>query len=589
MNNYPRIFRELGLSCIACILYAALLCADVLAAPSPQITIDGGPAILRDNVRHYLSIADEDCSAPLWRLKSLLNDAQTETEKAAQAVGFYHLTFTSKLTQENQCWQLFMQLTPNQEVKVQKLNLVINGEGVDDKIFKLLYENPEIKLGDRLNHGFYENLKNRITILAASHGYFDGRFETSSITVNTEENTADIELIYDTGIRYRIGEIRFNQNIFADDFVRRYLNFKSGDYYDTDKLLELKTLYNATNYFNIATASPDLQHLQDHKVDVDIALEERKRRAYSVGLGAGTDTGPRILLGFEDRYVNDYGHSIKADFSYSNVKETGLIAYNVPMEKPSYEFLKFYVGYDKEDLDTLYSYKKTLGGSYSYYLDSHWLHTYAINIENEFSQVADDPDIYTHLVIPSVTLSRTETDGSPYPLKGWSFISRLSGSPKTLGSDLSLIQFYSRAKYIHAFSVGRLLLRSELGATQGDDIDKIPASIRFFAGGDNSVRGYDYKSLGPTETAADGTKKVVGGNSLWVNSIEYDYLFRPNWAVAAFYDIGNAADNFHVPMQRGTGLGIRWISPIGPVRVDVARALDFPNGWQLHISMGPDL
>ena len=127
-------------------------------------------------------------------------------------------------------------------------------------------------------------------------------------------------------------------------------------------------------------------------------------------------------------------------------------------------------------------------------------------------------------------------------------------------------------------------MRSELGATQVNDFEELPTSLRYFAGGDNSVRGYDYKSLGPMK---DG--KVVGGNNLWVNSIEYDYLVRPTWAVAAFYDIGNAADDFHLTLARGTGLGIRWISPIGPVRVDIARALDFPNGWHLHVSMGPDL
>jgi translocation and assembly module TamA len=326
-------------------------------------------------------------------------------------------------------------------------------------------------------------------------------------------------------------------------------------------------------------------------VDIDVELEERKRFAYSVGAGVSTDTGPRVLLGFENRYVNSAGHSLKADVSKSNIKSNTQIAYTIPMSQPTYEFVKVYTGIDKEETDTLFSNKKTLGVSYTYYQKSHWLHTYALNIENEDSRVGDDVEKFTHLLIPSVTFSRTQTDGNPYPLMGWSLMAKLSGSPKTLGSDVSYEQFNVRGKYIHAFSYGRLLLRSELGLTDVNDASDLPASVLFFAGGGGSVRGYDYESLGPVKPCLlDKAKKcVVGGNNLLVNSVEYDYQFRPNWAVAAFFDAGNAVNDFNLDLKRGAGLGLRWISPIGPVRLDVARGLDDPKGWNFHISMGPDL
>lgn len=583
---------------IASILLTPILGAVAVAAASPQITVNGGPNVLRDNVRQYLSIADEPCDAPEWRLKALLNDAETEIQNAAQALGFYQLKFTSALTQQNNCWQLLLELTPGPAVNVAQVHLVINGEGFGDGVFRDLQSHPGIVVGERLNHGAYENLKNHISTLATSRGYFDGRFETSVIRVDVEKNAADIELVYDTGPRYRIGEIRIKQEIFREKFVRRYLNFKSGDYYDTDKMLELKSIYNATNYFNVATATPDLQNLHDKTVDVDVVLEERKRYSYAGGVGVATDTGPRIRLGFEDRYFNDRGHSINADLSYSAIKTTAQVGYTIPMHRPSYEFLKIYTGYEKEDTDTLYSSKHTYGTSYSYYRESHWLQTYAINVENENSSVGTEPIQFSHLLIPSYTLTRTETDGNPYPLRGWSFIGRISGSPTTLGSDVSYLQGYTRAKYIYSLeSYGRLLFRTEVGLTKiAGDINDLPGSVRFFAGGDNSVRGYEYKSLGPTEPVIDEKNptappkdKVIGGNNLLVSSIEYDYRFKGNWAAAAFYDLGNAANDTHWQLKRGVGLGIRYISPIGPVRVDVARALDEPKGWALHISMGPDL
>jgi translocation and assembly module TamA len=583
-------------------LYLLLFCLPVVAALSPEIRIDGGPKELRENIRQYLTIADEACSAPLWRLKSLLVEADDEIENGARALGYYQLTFTTELAQANDCWQLRIQLTPGEQVKIAELNVNIRGDGTEDESFKVLFDQPDIHVGESLHHGHYENFKNRISTLATSHGYFDGRFDVARIIVNAAQNTANVELIYNTGSRYRIGEIRMTHKILGEDFLQKFLNIHTGDFYDTDKLLELKSYYNASNYFSVATASPDLQHLHDRTVDIDVQLEERKRFAYSVGAGLSTDTGPRILLGFENRYVNDAGHSFKADISTSNIKTTTQLAYTIPMSNPSYEFLKIYTGYEKEETDTTYSSKDTLGISYTNYQRDHWLHTYATNIENEDSRLAGK-EKFTHLLIPSVTFSRTQTDGNPYPLAGWSLLAKLSGSPKTLGSSVSYEQLYLRGKYVQSLGSGRLLLRSELGVTDVNDRDELPTSVRYFAGGGNSVRGYDYKSLGPTAPVKDektGLDKVdektglpiqavVGGRNLWVNSIEYDYRVRPTWAVAAFYDMGNASDNFKFDFKRGAGLGVRWISPIGPVRIDVARGLDDPKAWNLHISMGPDL
>ncbi|RYZ94451.1 MAG: outer membrane protein assembly factor, partial [Moraxellaceae bacterium] len=256
----------------------------------------------------------------------------------------------------------------------------------------------------------------------------------------------------------------------------------------------------------------------------------------------------------------------------------------------------------KEETNNTYSNKDTFGVSYTNYQRDHWLHTYAVNVENEDSRLAG-VDNFTHLLIPSVTFSRTQTDLSPYPLEGWSLLARASGSPKTLGSSVSYEQLYLRGKYIFPFGGGRFLLRSEFGVTEVNDRDDLPASVRFFAGGGNSVRGYDYKSIGPMEDyrdketgekiidekTGDYKKEVVGGRNLLVNSVEYDYRVRPTWAVAAFFDIGDASDQFKFAFKRGAGLGVRWISPIGPVRIDVARGLDDPKAWNLHISMGPDL
>lgn len=593
------------------LLALALLSAGRVFAVEPEIKIEGGTKSLRENILQHLSLADESCKAPLWRINSLLADAETEVAAAAQALGYYQLEYDTKLLNNKNCWGLHIILTPGDPVLVKEVRIEIQGEGSDDAIFHSLYEKPGIRIGNKLNHGRYETLKARFGTLAATHGYFDGEFKLSRISVNVAEKSAIIELVYDTGARYKISRIHLTHDILDEDFLQRYYNIQPGDYYDTDQLLELKNVYTASNYFSVTNVSPDLEALKDNQVPINIDLDARKRHAYSIGAGVEADE-PRIKLGFEDRYLNRRGHSFSADFSASEIKKEAIANYKIPFRRPAYEFLNIYTGYLKEEVETFVSTKNTYGANYTYFQDNKWLQTYALEYTYEESQVGSELPRAIDLIIPSVSFSRTKTDGNAYPLRGWSFLGKLSGSPESLGSDRSFLQFYSRTKYVWGLPVGRVLLRTELGMTDIEDVNLLPASVRYFAGGDASVRGYDYKSIGPVEKSERAgneeivgpieedkyvsKEEVIGGNNLLVASVEYDYRFEDsNWVAAAFFDMGNAIDDGDFEFKRGVGVGVRWVSPIGPIRIDVAKALDpikqddETDGWRLHISMGPDL
>ncbi len=582
--------------CSLIVLLPALLVAGPVLAAEPDIEITGGTKSLRENIRQHLSLADESCKAPLWRINSLLADAETEISAAAQALGYYQLEYETKLLNNKNCWGLQIALTPGEPGLVKELRIEILGEGRDDSVFHSLYDKPGIKVGNKLNHGRYETLKSRFGTLAASHGYFDGEFKLSRIMVSVAEKTAVIELVYDTGARYKISQINLQHEILDENFLQRYYNIQPGDYYDTDQLLELKSDYSASNYFSVANVAPDLEMLKDNQVPINIQLEARKRHAYSIGAGVEADE-PRVKLGFEDRYLNRRGHSLSADFSASDIKKEAVANYKIPFRRPAHEFLNIYTGYLKEEVETFVSTKNTYGANYTYFQDNKWLQTYALEYTYEESQVGDELPNTIDLLIPSVSFSRTKSDGNAYPLRGWNFLGKLSGSPESLGSDRSFVQFYSRAKYVWGLPVGRVLMRTDLGVTDIEDVALLPASVRYFAGGDASVRGYDYKSIGPVkESERTGKEEVIGGNNLLVASMEYDYRFEDsNWVVAAFYDMGNAIDDGDFEFKRGVGVGVRWVSPIGPIRIDVAKALDpikqddETDGWRLHISMGPDL
>jgi translocation and assembly module TamA len=161
----------------------------------------------------------------------------------------------------------------------------------------------------------------------------------------------------------------------------------------------------------------------------------------------------------------------------------------------------------------------------------------------------------------------------------------VAAAAESLLSDTDLVQLDLRGKRVDTLSERwRLLTRAEAGVTLIDSVDDLPASLRFYAGGDNSVRGYDYQSLGPLGDDGD----VIGGRYLVAASAEVDYLIKDKWRLAAFVDTGNAFDDTDTELKTGAGIGARWQSPVGPVRLDFAVPLD-EDGWQIHFTLGPDL
>ena len=560
-------------------------------AASPRLVIEGGGDRLQENIRSFIALTDEPCNTPLWRLRARLRGLDKRVEKAGQALGYYRMSWERQLERDEDCWTLRLNLTPGEPVRLDQVNLSLAGEGAEDSAFQKLLKTFDLREGDPLNHGVYESAKAQFAPLASARGYFEGRFDQARIQVAQDRKTARLDLVYNTGPRYRFGEIHVNAEALDPEFIRRYLPFETGDLYDMDLLLEFKNRLSSSDYFSRATVRPLLQALDQQRVPVSVETQARKRHSYSLGVGFATDTGPRLLLGYENRYLNRRGHRFEANAQFAELGTQLEAAYKLPMHFPAHESLRLSTGYQTENTDDTRSDLITLGSDYARSRPgSDWLQNYSLSYRREEFSVAGQAGRSSNLVLPAVSWSRTESDGGNYPRSGWGIFGRVSGTSSALGSDINFAQVYGRGKWIQSLGPVRALLRLEAGASQVGGFSRLPVSQRFFAGGDSSVRGYDFKALGPTTLDPEtGEQRVVGGNHLLVQSVELDARIKGNWALAAFYDQGNAFDNNEFDLKRGAGLGLRWISPIGPIRIDIARALDEPRGFRLHLSMGPDL
>ncbi len=561
-----------------------LLAGTAAGAASPGIEISGGGEEHRKNVRSHLSLDSESCELASWRESVIINSARTSARQAMRALGRYHAEFGLRIEHSDACWNLVLELKPGPPVRIRERDIRLRGEAAQDPAFQALLDDTPVREGAIARHDQYEQLKKGLTRLATRHGYFDSELTRARLEINTEDNTAAVRLTLDSGPRYRFGAVNARQDALRDQLMQRFIPFDEGDPFDNRKLLDLRQELNRSGYFSRVRiqARPEQAESSTRRVPVDIEAERRPRYEFLAGVGYATDTGPRMRLGLENRRVNRRGHSYQAEVEASEINTGAGFNYRIPLSDPNREYMNLYTSYMRDETDTSFSERYRLGVGRVSELASDWILTRSLEYLREFYTITDQRD-RADLIMPGVALQRTSVDDPTNPRLGWHLDGEVRGASSELGSTVSFGQFHGHARGVIPAGAGRLLGRVELGATAADELVELPVSVRFFAGGDNSVRGYGYEELGPTNDEGE----VVGGRHLLTGSIEYDYPIVGRWSLAVFMDAGNAFDTFEdYEVFRGVGTGVRWRSPIGPIRVDLARPLEEPGNFRLHISMG---
>jgi translocation and assembly module TamA len=283
--------------------------------------------------------------------------------------------------------------------------------------------------------------------------------------------------------------------------------------------------------------------------------------------------------------VNNRAHKAGADVLYSQVKRQGSISYRVPLKNPASDALVFTGSRIEEDTDTADTQKNVFILESIHKVDS-WLRTVSVSYERERFTVGRESGL-SRLTIPSLRYNYLPGEKPGAVPTRWQFDVQLKGAYKNLLSDTTFVQsvFTSGLRY-KFWDKYTLVLRSDLGTTWVEDFSFLPASLRFFTGGDQSIRGYKYKSIGPVDDAGD----VVGGEHLVVGSVELQRLVYKNWDVAAFFDAGDAFNDTHIRLKKGAGVGVGWNFSLASVRLYAANAISDPDRpWRAHLIVGAQL
>jgi translocation and assembly module TamA len=558
----------------------------VQAAPSVNVKLEGLDREQEKNVRAYLTIVQERRADDLTegRIRRYHARAPREIREALQPYGYYQPLIQSSLEHSEGGWVARYVIDPGPPVLVSAVDVQISGAGKDDAIILRTVQSLPLEVNDRLVHARYEKAKVRLREAAVDNGYRDARYLKSEVRVLQSSNQAVVVLHLDTGNKAYFGPVRFEGGNLSDDLLARYIPFKVGEVWSTKELLLLQRGLVDSGYFLSVNIVPQAAPDDSNQVPIVVMLTPHKLQRYSFGLGYSTNLGIQGSVDWLHRRINRHGHRLGAEVSVSPVRQDASTTYSIPLSRPRTDVLEFSGIFRNEDTVDVKSTVSELRASRNL-MRGEWREALSVGYKHEVDDLPDSNGV-SNLLIPKGTWTLVKADNRLHAKEGFRVDLETSASAQALLSDSTFLQGVVAGKLVHALGdEGRLILRAEAGATTTTDFESLPATVRFFTGGDNSVRGYEYKSLAPSNEEGD----LIGGKYLLVGSVEYDYNVYKKWYLAAFYDIGSAFNESPIDASSGAGIGIRWASPVGMVRVDVASALsEDGNPWRLHISFGPD-
>lgn len=549
-----------------------------------ELDIEGLDGPLLSNVEAYISgIPEEDYSVSLRfqsRLEESINDA-------LKALGYYQPTITFTVEGEKGDHTLLVTVSPGEPVYIYVSDILITGEAKDDVDFIRAVDNSGLNLGQVLNHGNYESLKSTLQNLALRKGYFDGDFSLNQLEVAPGRHQAMVRLHYDSGQRYSFGATTIEGSQIEEKRVRSIIPFKEGDPYLASKIGDLNQSLSNTEWFSSVYVEPDLDSVgKSRQLPMKVHLLPQVRNQIETSIGYSTDVGVRGKVRWKKPWLNQYGHSLDSAVSVSKPEQEATVSYKIPLEQvlKDYYIAKYGLkNVDNRDTDSLES---NLAFERHWVFDSGWHRTiYTRFLYEEFTQGIQDGSAW--LVLPGISFSQTRTRGGTMPMWGDKKAFTIEVTDQALTSDAKLLRLQAQGAIIRSIGENhRGVARAEVGAIYTDNFYKLPPSIRFFAGGDNSVRGYGYEEISPK----DSSGYLTGGQFMATTSLEYQYRVIGNWWLATFVDYGDAW--IETPdWKTGVGMGVRWASPVGPVRLDFAWGLDAKPGdeFKIHFTLGPEI
>jgi translocation and assembly module TamA len=590
-----------------------LLLASPVAFADIAIQVRGVRAPLRANVLAYLSFSRYRHSKGLSEdtIERLDNRVVREVREALSPFGYFEPKVISKLTRTGPGdWRVAIDIDPGPPVILKSVVVRVVGPGARSRLFTSITSRLPFHPGEQLDQAEYEAVKGNLLRTASTYGYLDATLIRHELRVNPARRSARIDLELDTGQRYRFGATTIEQHVIRDKLVRRFLRYREGDPFDLTQVLHTQFALDDTEYFSDLEVLPGTPDRARHTVPVAIHARASRPNVYSVAGGYATDTGARGILSWQDRRVNSLGHKMSVDLEAAQVTKYSLQShYVIPIGDPAVENLTLSGIVEQQQLADVNARTNSFGPSVTrvsgrwqtvWFLN--WVHTSG-TVQASATNAQGQPTSVTlgtgsaDMLVPGVDIAAVPKGYLGEPIFQHGFFAEVRGSRGELGSKSRFLQVHVQFERVFELAPKwHLLIRDELGVTIASRFDAMPPQMRFFAGGEGSVRGFAYNDLSPLQQycgISNGGRICqefkAGGKDIATGSVEVDRDLPHNLGLAVFYDYGNAFNHFGSPLERGAGIGLRYRLPVLTLGVDIAQPLSESGSPRLYINFSPKL
>ncbi|GAB6196848.1 autotransporter assembly complex protein TamA [Lysobacter xanthus] len=580
-----------------------LACASpaAFAARIARVEVHGLDAVMTENVVRSLSINDETGSdLGDRRLDYLVGLVEAETRGALEPFGLYSPTV--RVRREGEV--LRVDVEPGAPVRVRNVAVRVEGEAQADAPVREEVEAFRPVAGEALDHAVYEASKTRISRVLAERGYFDVDLANHRVDVTRATGSADIDLLWTSGARYRMGTVTFLQtpkSIVDDSLLQKLVNWRPGEPYHQRRVERLRESLQRLDYFSAIDVAPLPDKAVDRRVPIEVTLTPAKRSVYTAGLSYGSDSGAGVRLGVDRRWLNRRGHKATALLDFAQRRKTLTLNYRIPAFAWLDGWYTFALQAADEQTDFIDNRRVEFLASRSGQVSRELEAVAGLHVLRErWAYAAEDdgdpetpPDYrYASFTYPSIDATYVDVDDRLLPRRGFGASAFLRGGRGRVAGDDSVLfaQAHATLTWYHGLGpLSRLITRGELGRTWSDaPIGTLPPSLRFHAGGERSIRGYGWREVGP-RVGEQGRRFAVGARNVVTGGVEYEQYLNERWGYALFVDTGSAF-NARPDLHTGIGFGVRWRSPVGPVRIDVAHGLKNPDSpFQIYLGLGAEL
>jgi translocation and assembly module TamA len=586
------------------------LIASPFARANVTVEVHGVDDELRTNVLTYLSFErykkTTDLSADT--IQRLHDRVEREVQSALRPFGYYEPKVHSDLLNAGKGdWRVTIDIDPGAPVLLDLIDVQVHGAGEQDPLFTKITDNLPLHRGDRLSHATYESLKGDLQRTAATYGYLDAKLTRNELVVDPANHKASVALEMQTGERYHFGETTIVQRAVNDALVRRYLRYRKDEPFDLTEILRTQFALDDAQYFSNLEVLPGEPDRTAHVVPVNIKADPSRRNWYSVGGGYATDTGPRGTLTWENRRINSRGHRFNFLIQAAQVTKYQVQStYTIPIGDPAVEKLTLQGVVEQRDLADVTTRNEYLQPGITK-VSGNWQYVWFVQAMKTTGESAAETRS-DRLLIPGIDIASVPKGYLGEPIFQHGLFLEIKGADGIVGANTRFIQAHlTGVRVFNFYPKWHLLLRDEIGATVVSRFSELPVVERFFAGGDNSVRGFAYNTLSPTEDVCDQTQKPVrdangnctvkkgtvkvGGKDVITGTVELIRDLPRNFGVATFFDYGNAFNRFGgTPLEYSVGVGFRVRLPVVTLGVDVAQPISRPGASpRLHINFSPKL